>query len=101
LPEIGEQIRKGFQETQTKFNSFFKNLQKKIEGDDEDEHPPQLPARRGTGVGGQTSGVTGARTSSMGRRSQDYDDRYDADPEEINPNFLHLRDETGSFTAPR
>lgn len=85
LSEIGENIKKGFFETQQKFNGWLNTLKKKIDGDDEDE-PPALPARRGPDP----------RTSSSGRRSNDYD-RYDADPEEFDNDFskLHLRDETG------
>lgn len=86
LPEIGENIKKGFMETQQKFNGWLNTLKKRIDGDEDEDEPPALPARRGPDPRGGASN----------RRSNDYD-RYDADPEEFDNDFskLQLRDETG------
>ena len=92
LPVIRDNIKKGFLETQSKVNSFITNLKKRIDGD-EDDNPPQQPARTGrrhnTGTTQQQYG---------GRRSGDRD-RYDADPQVLDDDFanLQLRDETGKL----
>ena len=84
LPVIRDNIRKGFLETQSKFNSFITNLKKKIDDEDEDVPPPP-PPRRPTGSAG-------------GRRSGDHA-RYDADPQVLGDDFtaLHLKDETSTW----
>ncbi|KAI1376116.1 hypothetical protein F4677DRAFT_445828 [Hypoxylon crocopeplum] len=83
LPVIKENLRKGFLETQTKVNSWFTNLKKKIDGEydeDEDETQPSKHQRQG-GMG---------RPSGEGsRRSTDYD-RYDADPQVLGDDFARM-----------
>jgi hypothetical protein len=93
LPEIGENIRKGFLETQTKVNSFFMNLKKRIDGDDDEEDtPPPQPPRRPQ----QQSYGSGRRSNDYGRRSSDRE-RYDADPQVLGDDFtaLQLNDNDG------
>lgn len=86
LPIIRDNIRKGFVETQSKFNTFFTNLKKQIDGEDEDEPPPP-PPRRPAQPGG----------ADYVRRSGDHA-RYDADPQVLGDDFtaLQLKDETGT-----
>jgi hypothetical protein len=81
LPVIKESLRKGFIETQTKVNTWFTNLKKKIDEtfDEEDERQAQ---------GG--SSFMGRPTREQARRSADYD-RYDADPELLSDDFAGMK----------
>ncbi|KAI5863431.1 hypothetical protein GGS23DRAFT_567010 [Durotheca rogersii] len=82
LPVIKENLRKGFLETQTKVNSWFTNLKKKIDGEyneDEDESQPSKN-RHHNGPG---------RRSGEGHRSADYN-RYDADPQVLSDDFAGM-----------
>ncbi|KAI8965006.1 hypothetical protein F5Y11DRAFT_314348 [Daldinia sp. FL1419] len=83
LPVITENLRKGFLETQTKVNSWFTNLKKKIDGEydeNEDESQPSKHQRQHF-----------VRRSGEGsRRSADYD-RYDADPQVLSDDFAGIR----------
>ncbi|RWA05481.1 hypothetical protein EKO27_g9625 [Xylaria grammica] len=84
LPVITENIRKGFLETQTKVNSWFTNLKKKIDGEynsDEDESQPSKHHPH--------SGV-GRRSGEGSRPSTDYH-RYDADPQVLSDDFAGMR----------
>ncbi|KAI0541679.1 hypothetical protein GGR58DRAFT_411464 [Xylaria digitata] len=84
LPVITENIRKGFLETQTKVNSWFTNLKKKIDGEynsDEDESQPSKHHPH--------SGV-GRRSGEGSRQSTDYH-RYDADPQVLSDDFAGMR----------
>lgn len=81
LPVIQEQLKKGFQETQVKVNSWFKDLKKKFdeqfdEGGEGSSHYPQ----------GRYGGHSGEGT----RRSRDYE-RYDADPELLSDDFAGMK----------
>lgn len=81
LPEIQEQLKKGFQETQVKVNGWFKDLKKKFDEQfDEGE--------------GSTSQQGGqrypARGSAESARSRDYE-RYDADPEMLSDDFAGIK----------
>ncbi|KIW57560.1 hypothetical protein PV05_06101 [Exophiala xenobiotica] len=84
LPEIRDNIRKGFIETQTTVNKWITAFKKKIDGEEDDgtfvgqpEQPPPMPPRR----------------SADTRRSADLQ-RYDADMQPIGDDFskLELRD---------
>lgn len=79
LPIIQDQLKKGFQETQTKVNSWFKDLKKKFD-EQFDEG----------GSSSQQGAHYGARTSGEGRRSRDYE-RYDADPELLSDDFAGMK----------
>ncbi|KAL1879114.1 hypothetical protein VTK73DRAFT_7338 [Phialemonium thermophilum] len=84
LPVIKENLRKGFQETQTKVNSWFMNLKKKLdeqfdEGDDAEGKQ-----------GGSASSFIGRPSRDQSRRSADYD-RYDADPELLSDDFAGMK----------
>ena len=101
LPEITETVRKGFIETQTKFNGWITGLRKKIEGDEDDPYngPPPMdtPPRRqnfGSSRSEQLHGIQ--RSADRSRRSGD-NERYDSDPRVISDDFtaLELRDEEG------
>ncbi|KAI2631696.1 hypothetical protein GGS21DRAFT_157171 [Xylaria nigripes] len=84
LPVITENIRKGFIETQTKVNSWFTNLKKKIDGEydsDEDETQPSKHRHHG---------AFGRRSGESSRQSADYH-RYDADPQVLSDDFTRMR----------
>lgn len=83
LPVIKESLRKGFVETQSKVNTWFTNLKKKIDEqfDEEDEQH-----RQGQG----SSSFMGRPTREQSRRSADYD-RYDADPELLSDDFAGMK----------
>jgi hypothetical protein len=83
LPVIKESLRKGFLETQTKVNSWFTNLKKKI-----DEQFDEDDERRGQGGG--SSSFMGRPTRDQTRRSADYE-RYDADPELLSDDFAGMK----------
>ncbi|KAG4218171.1 hypothetical protein PC116_g33349, partial [Phytophthora cactorum] len=83
LPVIKENLRKGFLETQTKVNSWFTNLKKKIDGEydeNEDETQPSKNQRQ----------AFGRRSGEGSRRSGDYH-RYDADPQVLSDDFAGIR----------
>jgi hypothetical protein len=106
LPEIGRNIQQGFMETQKKFNSWITNLQKKIEGGDDEEEDlysaSQPSSRQNTGFQGrqnfgpsQADQLRGIRKMSEQRRSTEAQ-RYDADPHEMGEDEferLELRDD--------
>ena len=96
LPEIRDNIKKGFFETQSTVNKWLGNLKKKIDGEEDGEDFNSQPARPAQGYNQQSYG---RRSGDYARRSADMS-RYDADPEVIGDDFskLELRD---SETAPR
>jgi hypothetical protein len=81
LPEIKESLRKGFVETQTKVNSWFTNIKKKLE---EQFDEPDAEERAGA------SSFVGKPTRNQQRRSADYD-RYDADPAMLSDDFAGMQ----------
>jgi hypothetical protein len=92
LPEIRDNIRQGFFETQKTVNSWITSFKKKLDGEDEDQDYNQPPPRQSqpySRTGNQQQG----RQSAEMRRSADMS-RYDADPQVIGDDFskLGLRD---------
>ena len=89
LPEIRDNIKKGFFETQTTVNKWLTNFKKNFDGEDEGDfnNQPARPAQN------YTAGQSYGRRSQEGRRSADMQ-RYDADPQLIGDDFskLELRD---------
>ena len=89
LPEIRDNIRKGFVETQKTVNSWISAFKKKIDGEEDEgfEQNPPLPARPT-----QPSPYAGRKSGEL-RRSADMQ-RYDADMQPIGDDFskLDLRD---------
>jgi len=87
LPEIRDNIKKGFFETQKTVNSWISTFKKRLDldEDDEDYRPPQ-PPRPNQNYGAQQYD---RRSNDMGRRSADMS-RYDADPHEIGDDFSKL-----------
>ncbi|KAK1761324.1 CUE domain-containing protein 5 [Echria macrotheca] len=81
LPVIKESLRKGFVETQSKFNTWFTNIKKKVEEqfDEDDERHGQ-----------SSNPLMGRPTRDQTRRSADYD-RYDADPELLSDDFAGMK----------
>ncbi|KAI1343971.1 hypothetical protein F5Y15DRAFT_368621 [Xylariaceae sp. FL0016] len=82
LPVIKENLRKGFLETQSKVNTWFTNIKKKMDGEydsEEDESQPSKHRHHGTRRSGEAS-----------RRSNDYD-RYDADPQVLSDDFAGMK----------
>jgi len=85
LPEIRENLRKGFQDTQKTVTTWFNNLKKKVEeefGDGEDEGS----RRRQEGQ----QAFMGRTSRDQTRRSGDYD-RYDADPAILSDDFAGMK----------
>lgn len=82
LPVIKENLRKGFQETQTKVNTWFTNFKKRI-----DEQFDEGDEEHAQGSGGAFAGRPSRDPS---RRSADYE-RYDADPELLSDDFAGMR----------
>lgn len=81
LPIIKENLRKGFQETQTKVNTWFTNLKKRLDEQFDDDH---------NGHNQGESAFMGRPTRDPSRRSADYD-RYDADPELLSDDFAGMK----------
>ncbi|KAK6517303.1 ubiquitin-binding protein cue5 [Arthrobotrys megalospora] len=98
LPVIRENLRKGFLDTQTKFNKFLTDFSKKVTGE-EDETQQQQQQQGGAGRGQGQGQPQGQRTQQYPQRysSRRSGDAYDADPEVIQGDFSHLelRDNTG------
>ncbi|KAF2083617.1 hypothetical protein K490DRAFT_51194 [Saccharata proteae CBS 121410] len=97
LPEIKENIRKGFVETQSKVNKWITDFRKKIDGDEDEDHPARAGSsgqyqRQNFGPS-QSEQLYGIRKSAEGRRSGDRE-RYDADPHVLSDDFsaLEMRD---------
>ncbi|KAI1105048.1 hypothetical protein F4804DRAFT_305346 [Jackrogersella minutella] len=84
LPVIKESLRKGFVETQTKVNSWFTNLKKKIDGEYDENEDETQPSKN------QRPGPLGRRSGEGSRRSADYH-RYDADPQVLSDDFAGIR----------
>lgn len=80
LPVIQEQLKKGFQETQVKVNSWFKDLKKKFDEQFDEGEGSSSQYAQGR-YGGPSSGE---------RRSRDYE-RYDADPELLSDDFAGMK----------
>lgn len=83
LPVIQEQLKKGFQETQVKVNSWFKDLKKKFDDQFDEDQAAASSSQQGPRPGRPTS-------SGDGRRSRDYE-RYDADPELLSDDFAGMK----------
>lgn len=82
LPVIKESLRKGFIETQSKVNSWFTTIKKKIdETFDEDENERRQ---------NESNAFMGRPTRNQQRRSADYD-RYDADPAILSDDFAGMK----------
>ncbi|KAI1130324.1 hypothetical protein F5Y10DRAFT_235864 [Nemania abortiva] len=84
LPVITENIRKGFLETQTKVNSWFTNLKKKIDGEYDSDEDETQPSKH------RPQGGPGRRSGEGSRQSTDYH-RYDADPQVLSDDFAGIR----------
>ncbi|KAL1901496.1 ubiquitin-binding protein cue5 [Sporothrix stenoceras] len=91
LPVIQENLRKGFAETQTKFNTWFTGIKKKINEEwnsgenDDDEHQQGGPGGPSRGQRDTTYARYGSRQPP--RRSGD----YDADPELLSDDFTGIQ----------
>ncbi|KAB8339160.1 hypothetical protein FH972_022094 [Carpinus fangiana] len=102
LPEIRDQLSKGFRDTQKTINKWVTNFRKTIDGEpDSDEDDPRIgsstqrpPQRQNFGPkqSDQLRGIqrnADQMRSSSGRRSTDRE-RYDADPRVLSDNFNEL-----------
>jgi hypothetical protein len=85
LPVIKESLRKGFIETQSKVNTWFTTLKKKIDDQFEEEDERERQARAQGGAP-----FLDRPTRERTRRSADYD-RYDADPELLSDDFAGMK----------
>lgn len=83
LPEIRDNIRKGFFETQKTVNSWISNFKKNFEEKDEEVDPTAQNTAQNRGQPQQR------RSGEYTRRSADYT-RYDADPQVIGDDFSKL-----------
>ena len=82
LPVITESLRKGFVETQSKVNSWFTTIKKKIDetfDENEDERRQN-----------ESNAFIGRPTRNQQRRSADYD-RYDTDPTILSDDFAGMK----------
>jgi len=84
LPVITENIRKGFIETQSKVNTWFTNLKKKIDGEYDSEEDETQPSKH------RQHGGPSRRSGEGSRQSTDYH-RYDADPHVLSDDFAGIR----------
>ncbi|KAI0882408.1 uncharacterized protein GGS22DRAFT_43525 [Annulohypoxylon maeteangense] len=84
LPVIKENLRKGFMETQTKVNSWFTNLKKKIDGEYDENEDETQPSKN------QRQSLGSRRSGEGSRRSADYHG-YDADPQVLSDDFAGIR----------
>ncbi|KAI1366093.1 hypothetical protein F5Y08DRAFT_155268 [Xylaria arbuscula] len=84
LPVITENIKKGFLETQTKVNSWFTNLKKKIDGEYDSDEDESQPSKH------RPHGGPSRRSGEGSRQSTDYH-RYDADPQVLSDDFAGMR----------
>jgi hypothetical protein len=84
LPVITENIRKGFLETQTKVNSWFTNLKKKIDGEYDSDEDETQPSKH------RPHGGLGRRSGEGSRPSNEYH-RYDADPRVLSDDLAGMR----------
>ena len=87
LPVIRENLRKGFVETQTKVNSWFNDLKKRINDQFDEQHEDDDENHQG---GAGNPAFMGRPTRDQTRRNNDYD-RYDADPELLSDDFAGMR----------
>jgi hypothetical protein len=92
LPEIRDNIVKGFQETQTTVNKWITNFRKRIDGEEDDQDFPNQPPRPAQTFGGGQQPY--GRRSQEARRSADMQ-RYDADPQLIGDDFSKLEMKDG------
>lgn len=90
LPVIQEQLKKGFQETQTKVNSWFKDLKKKFDEQFDEEGEASAQQHQQQGGRGPFTARASADSSRASRRSRDYE-RYDADPELLSDDFAGMK----------
>lgn len=90
LPVIRENLRKGFEDTQTKVSSWVQNLKKRWDGEGMDDE------QSGRSYGEEPNYSRPRRSGDLGRRSGDRE-RYDADPQLLDDDFaaLELRDSEG------
>ncbi|KAI4831894.1 hypothetical protein E4T44_09511, partial [Aureobasidium sp. EXF-8845] len=100
LPQIKENVRKGFLETQTKVNRWITDFRKKLDGDDNDD-PYDGPTRQDSPPRRQNYGPSQSeqlygirRSADVSRKSTDKD-RYDLDNRMLDDDFtsLELRDD--------
>ena len=105
LPEFSENVRKGFVQTQARFNQWFGDIRKKIEGDEEDPYDgptrQETPPRRQNFGSSQSAQLHGIRRSAERSRQSGDMERYDSDPHVLGDDFttLELRDEEGKLLA--
>ena len=101
LPEIRDNIKKGFLETQSTVNKWLGNLKKKIDGEEESDDFLNQPPQQAQGYAPPRQGSFGRRSGEYGRRSADMQ-RYDADPEVIGDDFsrLEMRDDEDGPNPP-
>ncbi|RMZ86153.1 hypothetical protein DV737_g200, partial [Chaetothyriales sp. CBS 132003] len=89
LPEIRDNIKKGFIETQSTINKWITNFKKRIDGEDDDVDFASHPAQPAQGYNSNNNQSFGRRSSESARRSADLQ-RYDADPQLIDDDFSKL-----------
>ncbi|KAI1494484.1 hypothetical protein F5X96DRAFT_617221 [Biscogniauxia mediterranea] len=92
LPVIKENLRKGFIETQSKVNTWFTNLKKKIDGEYNEEEDESQPSKH-------QHPHLGRRPGDASRRSADHH-RYDADPQVLSDDFAGMRLQPDGRPAP-
>lgn len=104
LPEIRENLQKGFEETKTKVSAWYSNFKKRLDGE---EGTPGFFGALGQSPrnSNELRGYDGPGSGGAPRRSGDGDRRrryYDRDPAEIDDDFrgISLRDDTEPERTP-
>lgn len=91
LPEIRDNIKKGFLETQSTVNKWITGFRKTLDGEDDEDNFANQSPRPAQNFGGQQP--YGRRSQEI-RRSADMQ-RYDADPQLIGDDFSKLEMKDG------
>ncbi|THY36105.1 hypothetical protein D6D01_00756 [Aureobasidium pullulans] len=106
LPQIKENVRKGFLETQTKVNRWITDFRKKLDGEDNDDPyagptRQDSPPRRQNYGPSQSEQLYGIRRSADVSRKSTDKDRYDLDNRVLDDDFtaLELRDDEAPLRA--
>lgn len=106
LPQIKENVRKGFLETQTKVNRWITDFRKKLDGEDNDDPyagptRQDSPPRRQNYGPSQSEQLYGIRRSADVSRKSTDKDRYDLDNRVLDDDFtaLELRDDEAPSRA--
>lgn len=95
-------MKQGFLQTQKTVNKWITDFKKRIDGEDEEDHPAEGSEHRRQDYGpSQSAQMYGIQKSAQGRVSGDRE-RYDPDAGVVSDDFtaLELRDDEGLLLYP-